>query len=226
MPDFSNLVRSVIGAGATLPRRRLARFERQLLRTSRASTPVRERLRDDASRRCEPCFPPLRTFPVPKPTATSPSSKSELEATGSAAGLQLVQGGAGKRGQRRLTKRLDHRRRITATYYVEWVVGTARDGAAMFVIPECDADCQSILARSPWKEGLANRIDDGLRSCWIGISRCLPRSGWPAFDAECDRQHRRQRRFAVATQLPFRLSPTAWNSSLLSDTPSACICGS
>jgi cyclic beta-1,2-glucan glucanotransferase len=58
----------------------------------------------------------------------------------------------------RLTNRLDRPRRITATYYVEWVLGSARDGSEMFVIPEFDPDRQCILARNPWKEDFADRV--------------------------------------------------------------------
>ena len=60
--------------------------------------------------------------------------------------------------QLRLTNRLNRPRRITATYYVEWVLGAARDGSEMFVIPEFDPDCQCILARNPWKDDFAGRV--------------------------------------------------------------------
>ena len=60
--------------------------------------------------------------------------------------------------QLRLTNRLDRPRRITATYYVECVLGTARDGSEMFVIPEFDSDCQCLLARNPWKDDFADRV--------------------------------------------------------------------
>jgi len=58
----------------------------------------------------------------------------------------------------RLTNRLNRPRRISATYYVEWVLGTARDGSEMFIIPEFDSDCQCMLARNPWKEDFAPRV--------------------------------------------------------------------
>ncbi|HSP96025.1 MAG TPA: glucoamylase family protein, partial [Candidatus Dormibacteraeota bacterium] len=60
--------------------------------------------------------------------------------------------------QLRLTNRLTRPRRITATYYVEWVLGSARDGSEMFVIPEFDPDRQCILARNPWKDDFADRV--------------------------------------------------------------------
>jgi cyclic beta-1,2-glucan synthetase len=60
--------------------------------------------------------------------------------------------------QLRLTNRLNRPRRITATYYVEWVLGSARDGSEMFVIPEFDPERQCILARNPWKEDFADRV--------------------------------------------------------------------
>ena len=41
-------------------------------------------------------------------------------------------------------------RRITATFYAEWVLGVSREAAAQFVIPEFDDASQALLARDPW----------------------------------------------------------------------------
>jgi cyclic beta-1,2-glucan synthetase len=41
-------------------------------------------------------------------------------------------------------------RRLSVTAYVEWVLGTARDASAPFVVTEIDADTGVLLARNPW----------------------------------------------------------------------------
>lgn len=60
--------------------------------------------------------------------------------------------------QLRLTNRLDRPRRLTATYYVEWVLGTARDGAEALVVPEFDPPSEALLVRNPWNEDFAGRV--------------------------------------------------------------------
>ncbi|RPH74693.1 MAG: cellobiose phosphorylase, partial [Candidatus Rokuibacteriota bacterium] len=57
-----------------------------------------------------------------------------------------------------LTNRLDRPRRITVTYYVEWVLGVTREASQAFVIPEFDPATQALLARSPWNEDFADRV--------------------------------------------------------------------
>ncbi|MCK5411610.1 MAG: hypothetical protein KAJ67_05915, partial [Gemmatimonadetes bacterium] len=49
-------------------------------------------------------------------------------------------------------------RRITATYYAEWVLGRDRDSSAQFVIPEYDAAHQVMLAQNPFAEPFAGRV--------------------------------------------------------------------
>jgi cyclic beta-1,2-glucan synthetase len=59
--------------------------------------------------------------------------------------------------QLRVTNRLDRPRRLTVTYYVEWVLGATRDTAA-FIVPEFDATCEALLARNPWNEDFGDRV--------------------------------------------------------------------
>ena len=51
--------------------------------------------------------------------------------------------------QLRLENTTQRPRRITATFYAEWVLGVTRDAAAQFVIPEFDDASQALLARNP-----------------------------------------------------------------------------
>jgi cyclic beta-1,2-glucan synthetase len=48
-------------------------------------------------------------------------------------------------------------RRITATFYAEWVLGVSRDAAAPYVIPEFDDGSQTLLARNPWQPEFGER---------------------------------------------------------------------
>jgi cyclic beta-1,2-glucan synthetase len=57
-----------------------------------------------------------------------------------------------------LTNRLDRPRRVTATYFVEWVLGATRERSQAFVVPEFDAASQTLLARNPWNEDFADRV--------------------------------------------------------------------
>jgi cyclic beta-1,2-glucan synthetase len=49
-------------------------------------------------------------------------------------------------------------RRITATFYAEWVLGTDRDQSQMYVIPEYDNRTQAILAHNPYNTDFAERM--------------------------------------------------------------------
>jgi cyclic beta-1,2-glucan synthetase len=57
-----------------------------------------------------------------------------------------------------LTNRLEHARRVTVTYYVEWVLGATRDRSQAFVVPEFDPASETLLARNPWNEDFAGRV--------------------------------------------------------------------
>lgn len=60
----------------------------------------------------------------------------------------------------RLSLRNDENRsrRLTATYFAEWVLGTHRENAATQVICERDAVTGAILARNPWAGDFAGRL--------------------------------------------------------------------
>jgi cyclic beta-1,2-glucan synthetase len=56
-------------------------------------------------------------------------------------------------------KNTTHRnRRITATYYSEWVLGTNRDQNQAFIIPEFDNQTEAMLARNPYNTEFAERV--------------------------------------------------------------------
>ncbi len=58
----------------------------------------------------------------------------------------------------RLSNLLTRPRRITATYYLEWVLGHARETSATSVIPEYDADLGALLARNPFRDAYAGQV--------------------------------------------------------------------
>jgi cyclic beta-1,2-glucan synthetase len=49
-------------------------------------------------------------------------------------------------------------RRVTATYYAEWVLGSSRDGTQQFVIPEFDGESEVLLARNPYSSDFSERV--------------------------------------------------------------------
>ncbi|MEM5773918.1 MAG: hypothetical protein AAGU05_02870, partial [Anaerolineaceae bacterium] len=57
----------------------------------------------------------------------------------------------------KLTNTLDQPRRITATQYVEWVLGTNRATTAAYIIPEYDPTEQCLIATNPYNPEFANR---------------------------------------------------------------------
>jgi cyclic beta-1,2-glucan synthetase len=50
----------------------------------------------------------------------------------------------------RLENASDHVRRITVTYYAEWVLGTTKDITQQYVIPDFDPASQTLLFRNPY----------------------------------------------------------------------------
>jgi cellobiose phosphorylase len=52
----------------------------------------------------------------------------------------------------------DRPRRLSATFYAEWVLGTDRASAALQVVCECDAEAGAVLARSAWAGDFAGRV--------------------------------------------------------------------
>jgi len=60
----------------------------------------------------------------------------------------------------------DRPRKLSATFYAEWVLGTARDQAAMQVITAVDAETGAVLARNP------SHPDYSTRVAFVDASRC------------------------------------------------------
>jgi cyclic beta-1,2-glucan synthetase len=83
-------------------------------------------------------------------------------------------------------------RRLSTTYYVEWVLGTVRDRAALEVITEVDPETGALLARNPFNPDFAGQIafaDVSLRPRALTADRTefLGRNGAPAAPAGLDR---------------------------------------
>ena len=52
----------------------------------------------------------------------------------------------------------DRERRLSATYYAEWVLGTVRENAPLNVVCELDSESSAILARNAWAGEFAEKI--------------------------------------------------------------------
>jgi cyclic beta-1,2-glucan synthetase len=50
------------------------------------------------------------------------------------------------------------RRRLSATFFAEWVLGTARDNAAMYVSTNVDLETGALLARNPFRADYASEV--------------------------------------------------------------------
>jgi cellobiose phosphorylase len=86
----------------------------------------------------------------------------------------------------------DRPRRLSATYYAEWVLGTLRDSAPLQVVCERDAESGSILARSAWAGPFAGLLafaaaGPRLRSATADRAEFLGRNGTPAAPAALGR---------------------------------------
>jgi len=60
--------------------------------------------------------------------------------------------------QLRLANLWAHPRRITATFYAEWVLGVTRDTAQQYVISEYDSEHQALLARNCYNAEFGERV--------------------------------------------------------------------
>ena len=60
--------------------------------------------------------------------------------------------------QLRLENTWNRTRRITATYYAEWVLGTTRGAMQQYMVPEFDAISHALLARNPYNTEFGQRV--------------------------------------------------------------------
>ncbi|MBI5032142.1 MAG: hypothetical protein HZB51_16550 [Chloroflexi bacterium] len=60
--------------------------------------------------------------------------------------------------QLRLENTWKHTRRITATFYAEWVLGVTRDAAQQYVVSEFDSDHQALLAHNCYNTEFGERV--------------------------------------------------------------------
>ena len=58
----------------------------------------------------------------------------------------------------RLHNRWDHTRRVTATYYAEWVLGVNRDQMQQYIVPEYAQGHNALLARNPYNAEFGGRV--------------------------------------------------------------------
>jgi cyclic beta-1,2-glucan synthetase len=58
----------------------------------------------------------------------------------------------------RLRNLSGHRRRLSVTAYVEWVLGTTRSVSAMQIVTERDEQTGALLARNPWNVDFSERV--------------------------------------------------------------------
>jgi cyclic beta-1,2-glucan synthetase len=49
-------------------------------------------------------------------------------------------------------------RRLTATYYLEWVLGTQREATQQYIVTEYDEEHQALLARNPYNSEFSARV--------------------------------------------------------------------
>jgi cellobiose phosphorylase len=58
----------------------------------------------------------------------------------------------------RLRNRSDATRRLSATFYVEWALGTLREAMAPYVVTARDGESDAVLARNPYNADFAGRV--------------------------------------------------------------------
>jgi cyclic beta-1,2-glucan synthetase len=58
----------------------------------------------------------------------------------------------------RLRNRSERARRLTVTGYVEWVLGSARNASAPFLVTELDRQTGALFVRNPWNEEFRGRV--------------------------------------------------------------------
>jgi len=122
-------------------------------------------------------------LPIRDPAATYISrhgrgySRFELTANGLA--TELVQfvplSDPIKISRLKLTNTSGRTRRLSATAYVEWVLGASRAASAAFVSTEIDSLTGSMFARNPWSQAFGSRVAfadfGGRQTDWTGDRR-------------------------------------------------------
>ena len=87
---------------------------------------------------------------------------------------------------------LDHTRRITATQYVEWVLGTTHAASMAYIIPEYDSAQECLLATNPYNAEFGTRVafliaSKAIHGLTADRTEFLGRGGTPAFPAALHR---------------------------------------
>ena len=83
-------------------------------------------------------------------------------------------------------------RRITATFYAEWVLGVSRDASQQYVVPDFDGDHQVLMARNAYNPEFAERVafvaaNKGLHGLTADRNEFLGRLGHLSHPAALDR---------------------------------------
>src|SRR5262249_11469740 len=60
--------------------------------------------------------------------------------------------------QLQLANHSGRQRRLTVTYFAEWVLGTTRDPHQQFIVLEFNTDTEALLARNPWNEAFGTAV--------------------------------------------------------------------
>ena len=115
-------------------------------------------------------------------------------------------------------------RRLSATYYAEWVLGLTREGSAMHVVTEVDAETGALLARNAFRSDFAGRVafadvDRRPRTLTADRLSFLGRHGSAANPAALKRLELSGRAGAAldpcaTLQVAFELEPGAWTEVL------------
>ncbi len=87
---------------------------------------------------------------------------------------------------------LNHTRRITATQYVEWVLGTTHAANMAYIIPEYDSAQECLLATNPYNTEFGSRVafliaSQTLHGLTADRTEFFGRGGTPAFPAALHR---------------------------------------
>ena len=92
----------------------------------------------------------------------------------------------------RVENTLDHARRITATQYVEWVLGTKHASSMSYIIPEYDSDLECLFASNPYNSEFGERVafliaSKAVHGVTADRTEFLGRGGTPTFPAALHR---------------------------------------